>query len=188
MDGKVFIVTGGASGIGFATAKKLLDDGASVSVGDIQSTALKAAFEPLQGTFGSRLHFDTLDVTDREQVAALIKRTKEKFSRLDGYANVAGTGGHRLGHEFIYELADQEYDFIMNLNVRATFITLGEALRPGVFPDEGGSVVCVGSMFGQRGFKKGAVFAASKHAMAGMAKSAALESGNRNIRVNVVEP
>ena len=187
MEGKVFAVTGGASGIGFATVLRLLDAGASVNVGDIQADTLQKAFGGLESKYGQRLSFGALDVTKRDQVRNFIATTIGKFGHLDGYANVAGTGGHRLGHESISDTTDEEYDFIMNLNSRATFIALGEVLRPGSLV-EGGSVVCVGSMFGQRGFKKGAAFAASKHAMVGLVKSAALESGARGIRVNVVEP
>lgn len=188
MQGKAFIVTGAASGIGLATAKKLLAQGASVSAGDIQTDALISAFIPLEEKYGKQVYFGTLDVTSRDQVKSFIQTTIQTFGRLDGYANVAGTGGHCLGHELISDLQDEEYDFIMDLNVRATFIALGEALKPGMLPENGGSIVCVGSMFGQRGFKKCAVFAASKHAMVGMAKSAALEAGERGLRINVVEP
>ncbi|VUC28523.1 unnamed protein product [Clonostachys rosea] len=188
MKGKVFIVTGGASGIGLATAKLLLGKGASISVGDINEDALDRALSSHKGTYGERLHYGVLDVTKRNDVKSFITATKRKFKRLDGYANVAGTGGHFLGHETVSDTTDEEYDFIMDLNVRATFIAAGEILRQGVMPEEGGSLICVGSMFGRRGFKNGAVFAASKHAMAGLSKSAALEAGSRGIRINVIEP
>jgi NAD(P)-dependent dehydrogenase (short-subunit alcohol dehydrogenase family) len=188
MEGRVFIVTGGASGIGLATVKLLLDKGASVSVGDINRDALNHAFSSHEGIYGERLHYEVLDVTKRNDVNSFIAMTKRKFKRLDGYANVAGTGGHSLGHETVSETTDQEYDFIMDLNVRATFIAVGEVLRQGVIPEEGGSLVCVGSMFGRRGFKNGAVFSASKHAMVGLVKSAALEAGQRGLRINVIEP
>ncbi|CAH0040516.1 unnamed protein product [Clonostachys solani] len=188
MEGKVFIVTGGASGIGLATVKLLLDKGASVSVGDVNADALDHAFSSHGGIYGERLHYEVLDVTKRNDVNSFITMTKRKFKRLDGYANVAGTGGHFLGHEPVSDTTDQEYDFIMDLNVRATFIAVGEVLRQGVMPEEGGSLVCVGSMFGRRGFKNGAVFSASKHAMTGLVKSAALEAGQRGVRINVIEP
>lgn len=188
MQGKVFIVTGAASGIGLATAAQLLARGASLSAGDIRENTLISAFGPLEEKYGKQVYYRALDVTKRDQVKSFIEATIQTFGRLDGYANVAGTGGHRLGHELISDLLDEEYDFIMDLNVRATFFALAEVLRPGIFPEQGGSIVCVGSMFGRRGFKKGAVFAASKHAMAGLVKSAALEAGERGIRINVVEP
>jgi NAD(P)-dependent dehydrogenase (short-subunit alcohol dehydrogenase family) len=188
MQGKVFIVTGAASGIGYATATQLLARGAYVSAGDLRADALANAFRDLKKKYDKHLYCKAVDVTKREQVKDFITATVEHFGRLDGYANVAGTGGHRLGHEYISELSDEEYDFIMDVNVRATYLALSEALKPEVFKVEGGSIVCVGSMFGRRGFKKGAVFAASKHAMAGMARSVALEAGERAIRVNVVEP
>lgn len=192
MRGKVFIVTGGASGIGLATVRHLLAQGAAVAVGDVRADVLEAALLPLRSEYGDdKLSYGILDVTRREDVRAFIEGARLKFQRLDGYANVAGTGGHHLGHENVSSTTDEEYDFIMDLNVRATFIALGEALRPGILGehgDYGGSIVCVGSMFGERGFKNGAAFAASKHAMVGLVKSAALEAGARHIRVNVVQP
>ncbi|KAG9250823.1 oxidoreductase [Emericellopsis atlantica] len=187
MQDKTYIITGAASGIGLATAQQLLSRGANVSACDINEANLDSVYQPLVAEYGERLHYGRVDVTKRDQVKAFIEATQRKFRTLDGYANIAGTGGLRLGHDAISDTPDEEYDFIMDLNVKATFIALGEVLKPGIFQNHG-SVVCVGSMFGQRGFKRGAVFAASKHAMVGLAKSVALEVGERGIRVNVVEP
>jgi NAD(P)-dependent dehydrogenase (short-subunit alcohol dehydrogenase family) len=188
LKGKVVAVTGAASGIGYATALKLLASGASITAGDINGDALHAAFKPLESQYPSTLLCLQVDTTKRSEIQRFIRETKEKYGQLNGYANVAGTGGHRLGHDDITETSDEEYDFIMDVNTRATFFTLSEVLRPGIIAEPNGSIVCVGSMFSQRGFKRGAVFAASKHAMTGMVKSAALEVGSRGIRVNTVLP
>ncbi|CAG9983058.1 unnamed protein product [Clonostachys byssicola] len=178
MEEKAFIVTGGAYGIGLATVRLLLAQGASVGVGDIQEDALRAAVLPLNSQYCQRVHF----------IRSFIYRMKEIFRCLNRYANIAGTGGHRLSDNSISETTDTEYNFIMDLNTRTTFIALAEVLRPDIITGKSGSIVCIGSIFGQRGFKRGAAFAASKHAMVGLAKSAVLEAGERGLRINIVEP
>lgn len=184
---KVVLVTGGASGIGLATAKKLLQCGALVSVCDIDQKALDNATNTLKAS-SPKVLFSQTDVTNAEAVQKVLQTTVEKFGRLDSIASVAGTGGHRLGHESIWQTSQDEYNYIMDVNVRSTYNVLSQALKPGVLTEQGGSIICVGSMFSQQGFEKGAVFAASKHAMVGMVKSAAKEVGSRGIRVNAVLP
>lgn len=186
LSNKVILLTGGASGIGLATAKQLLKRGAHLYVCDINQKALDDAATALGS--GPSIRYDNVDVTDREAVKAAIASTKAHFGRLDAVASIAGTGGHRLGHDFVWETSSDEYGYIMDVNVRSTFNVLSETLVPGVIEEPNGSVVCVGSMFSRQGFEKGAVFAASKHAMVGMVKSAAKEVGRRGIRVNAVLP
>ncbi|CAK1358778.1 unnamed protein product [Cercospora beticola] len=183
---RVVLVTGGASGIGFATAKCLLQRGALVYLTDINEEALEQAASNLNDP--ARVCAYCLDVTKRDAVKAAIISAKEHFGRLDAIGSIAGTGGRRLGHDFIWETTSDEYDFNFDINVRGTFNILSEALAPGVASEPGSSIVCVGSMFSLQGFEKGAVFAASKHAMTGLVKSAAKEVGKRGIRVNAVLP
>jgi NAD(P)-dependent dehydrogenase (short-subunit alcohol dehydrogenase family) len=120
-------------------------------------------------------------------VRAFLAEANKHFGQIHGIANFAGTGGRKLGVEPVWETTSNEFDFIVNLNVRGLFNILGESLRPG-FLEDLESVVHVASMFGARGYKNGAVFAASKHAAVGMIKSAALETGERGVRVNCVLP
>ena len=188
LSGKVFVVTGGVSGIVLATVQQLLASGASVNVGNLQEHLLQENIAPLQARFPDQMHYDVLNVTDRRAVRSFIETTKVRSGLLHGYAQVARMAGRRLGHENIYEISDEEYDAIMNVNTRGTFIALGELLKPGVLFEPGVSIVCVANMFSSRGFKKGAVYAASKHATVGFVKSAALEAGARGIRVNAVLP
>lgn len=184
---KVVVVTGGVSGIGLATVEKLLKCGAILSVCDIDQNALDRTKNDLGGD-GTQLHLEKIDTTNRGAVQAFLENTKAKFGRIDAIAIVAGTAGRRLGHESIWQTTTEEYDFIMDVNVRSTYNVLAESLKPGMINESGGSVVCVGSMFSQRGFKSGAVYSASKHAMIGLVKSAAMEVGSRGIRVNAVLP
>lgn len=95
-------------------------------------------------------------------------------------------GGHELGTESAWETSDDEYEFIMNINVRGLFNTHSVVLAPG-FLEPGASVVHIASMFGLKGFKDGVVFAASKHAALGMVRSTAKETEG-SVRVNCVLP
>jgi NAD(P)-dependent dehydrogenase (short-subunit alcohol dehydrogenase family) len=187
LSGNVFIVTGSASGMGLATAKTLLARGAMVGLCDVNEPGLQKMVSALEPEQKDRAFAQALDVTSREAVRAFLQTTKKHFGKLDGIANFAGTGGHNLGKETVWETEVQEYDFIMDLNVKAVFNILGEALKPGVL-EEPASIVHITSMYAERGYLKGAVFTASKHAANGMIKSAAMEAGDRGIRVNAVMP
>lgn len=187
LGGKVFVVTGSASGMGFSTATVLLERGAKLGLCDINQHGLSKFIQDLNTDQRSRVITDIVDITNRSALASFFRLTKENFGRLDGIANLAGTAGHKLGHEEIWEISEEEYDFVMDINVRGTFNLLSEALRPGLLR-EPGSIIHVGSMFSERGFAKGSVYSASKHAGVGMIKSAAIEAGKRGIRVNLVAP
>lgn len=184
---KVYIVTGAASGMGLATAKLLLYRGASLGICDINTSLLDQYTASLPSDQKPRVFAATVSVTSESAIGDFLDQTKRRFGRLDGIANFAGTGGHRLGRQLITDTEEEEYDFIMDLNVRALYFILRRALRPGVLEGPG-SIVHITSMYAERGFQNGAVFTASKHAANGMVQSAALEVAKRKIRVNTVMP
>ncbi|KAK9325288.1 hypothetical protein V1517DRAFT_365334 [Lipomyces orientalis] len=183
---KVYLVTGAASGMGLATAETLLKLGARLALCDINESSLEKVVDELDSEQRSRTFAQVVDVTDQDAVRNFLEKTKLRFGKLDGVANFAGTGGHGLGSEPIWETCAEEYEFILNLNVKGLFNILTKALSPG-FLAQGASVVHIGSMFSLQGFKNGAVFAASKHAALGMVRSAAKETGER-VRVNCILP
>ncbi|KAG4432253.1 hypothetical protein IFR05_012259 [Cadophora sp. M221] len=185
--GKVYIVTGAASGMGLATTKILLAKGASLGICDINKSLLAEFTTSLTNDERSRVFSDSISVTNRESVRNFLDQTKQKFGKLDGIANFAGTGGHKLGQQVITDTDEAEFNFIMDLNVRALYFLLEHSLQPG-FLEEPSSFVHIASMYAERGFQNGAVFTASKHAANGMVKSAALEVGRRKIRINTVMP
>ncbi|EWZ40892.1 hypothetical protein BFJ70_g2964 [Fusarium oxysporum] len=187
LSGKVYVITGSASGIGFSTAKALLSRGAIVALCDISKDGLDKFREETQESNKERVFVREVDITDRAAVRSFISVAKGKFHRIDGCANIAGTAGRRLGHEAIWDVSDEQYDFVMDINTRGAFNVLSETLRPGVM-EEPGSVVHVSSMYGERAFPKGSIYSASKHAGIGLAKSAAVEAAKRGIRVNIVTP
>ncbi|OGE55754.1 hypothetical protein PENARI_c004G09502 [Penicillium arizonense] len=185
--GKVIIITGGASGMGLATAKMLLNRGARLSICDTNQDGLSNLLLDLNEEQQTRVITHTVDITKRSAVSTFLQSTKSTFGKIDGIANFAGTAGHKLGHQEIWEIDEKEYDFIMDVNVKGLFNFLSEALKPGML-QEPGSIVHAASMFSERGFAKGSVYSASKHAVIGMVKSAAIEGGRRGIRVNSVMP
>jgi NAD(P)-dependent dehydrogenase (short-subunit alcohol dehydrogenase family) len=135
----------------------------------------------------SRLLFQKLDVRDRMQVNNFLAETKQRFKHVHGVANIAGTIGESFGVRNLWDVPMDEYDFVMDVNVRGTFNFVAQALKPGYLED-GSSVVNVGSVASLRGYEKGAIYPISKHAIIGLTKGAAKEGGAREIRVNAVLP
>lgn len=184
---KVIIVTGSASGMGFATARSLACNGVHLALWDINGSKLEEIAKCFKDQYSGNILAQNVDVSDRSAVKDALIEAQHHLGAVNAIANFAGTGGRQLGVESIWETSPEEFEFITNLNIRGLFNILGEALTPG-FLGELQSVVHVASMFSTRGYKKGAVFAASKHAAVGMVKSAALEVASRGIRVNCVLP
>ncbi|KAF2498716.1 NAD(P)-binding protein [Lophium mytilinum] len=189
---KVIALTGGASGIGLATARLLLSRGATLSIADNNPTALATAKDSLLSVCSSPSQLLTthLDVRSTPAVNAWIADTVAKLGPLDGAANIAGYhplwGGD--GTVTVAEMKDEEWDMIMEINstgvMRCLRAQLGKAGGMGV----GGSIVNVGSVAGLIGFAGNAAYVASKHAVHGVTKSAAKEVGPRGIRVNAIAP
>ncbi|KAH7362920.1 3-oxoacyl-reductase [Plectosphaerella cucumerina] len=184
LDGKVYAITGGASGIGFATAKILARRGATVCIGDVDPDAMQQA-----GAFfaeqQSRHSITRVDVSDRAQVDSWIEGIVAQFGRLDGAANVAGIIGKHHGSRPVAELDDDEWHRIMAVNLTGCMYCMRAELR---HVSDGGSIVNVSSIHGTRGFANHGAYDASKHGMIGLTRAAAKENGVREIRVNAVTP
>ncbi|CAK7200388.1 hypothetical protein SEUCBS139899_003083 [Sporothrix eucalyptigena] len=185
--GRAFAVTGGASGMGLATVKTLLARGACVSFCDLNQASVDKALGDFDASQRPRVFGEPLNVANRGFLKNFFKKTKSKFGRLDGIANVAGTGGRLIGTRFIWEVPTEEYDLVMDANARGVFNALAEGLAPGLM-ESPGCIVNVASMFAERGFRKAAPYSSSKHAVIGLTKTAAIEAAHRGIRVNAVLP
>lgn len=145
--GKVYAITGGASGIGLATAQILSRKGATVCIADVDPEAMKAA-EKYFGSLGAPHMVTKVDVSKRSQVDTWIAGVVEKYGRLDGAANVAGVIGKAHGIASVAELEDDEWDKIIAVNLTGTMYCLRAELRNVV---DGGSIVNVSSIHGLKG-------------------------------------
>ncbi|KAK5126985.1 hypothetical protein LTR85_008344 [Meristemomyces frigidus] len=184
LQGKVIALSGGASGIGLAAAQIIHSRGGSVAIGDVDQAALDNA----AGSFkdgADRLMLTQLDISKRLSVDSWIESVVKKFGQLDGAANCAGVIGKHHGTRKVEELEDDQWDLILGVNLTGMMYCLRAQLKAMKGP---GSVVCVSSVQGTLGFAKHAAYAASKHGILGLMRSAAKEVGERNIRVNAVTP
>jgi NAD(P)-dependent dehydrogenase (short-subunit alcohol dehydrogenase family) len=184
--GKVIVLTGAASGIGLSTAKLLASHGATLSLADNNPALLSSAVKEIIAANPNAHCFGTVvDVRSREQVDAWIATTVEKYGEIDGCGNIAGVIGKCQGSQRTWEITDEEYDFIMDVNVRGLMNCL-RAQIPHV--KQGGSIVNASSICGLVGLPACAVYCASKHAVIGMTRAAAKELGPKGTRVNCFNP
>jgi NAD(P)-dependent dehydrogenase (short-subunit alcohol dehydrogenase family) len=183
MSEHVVLVTGALTGIGRATATAFARDGASVVVSGRHDEEGEALAGQLR-TLGGKAEYLRADVSSEDDVRSLIDATVEVFGTLDAAVNNAGYIGNFS--RLVTETAEA-YDATFNTNVRGLWFCLKHELR--VMIDRGqGSIVNLSSTFGERGVAGGGLYAASKHAVNGLTRSAALEVASAGVRVNAVAP
>ena len=183
MSKQVVLVTGALTGIGRAAALAFAKQGNQVVVSGRHEDAGQALAAELR-TLGAEAEFVRADVRADAEVAALIDRTIARFGRLDVAVNNAGTEG-KPGP--LTQQTAESYAATFDTNVLGTLLSLKHELRV-MQPQGSGSIINISSTYGHGGAAGAAVYAASKHAVEGLTKSAALEAAGTGIRVNAVAP
>jgi NAD(P)-dependent dehydrogenase (short-subunit alcohol dehydrogenase family) len=179
----VVLITGALTGIGRATALAFAREGASVVVSGRRVEAGQALATELR-TLGVRAEYLRADVRSEAEVRSLVEQTVERFGRLDVAVNNAGTEG-QLGP--LSEQSEDNYRSTFDTHVLGTLLALKHEMRV-MLRQGAGAIVSLSSVAGQVGIAGASVYAASKHAVEGLTKSAALEGATAGVRVNAVAP
>lgn len=183
LSGRVVVVTGGNTGIGFGIACGVARAGGSVAIWSRRPDRNAEAVARIEGLGVPAAGFEC-DVTDEEQTAASMRSTLERFGRVDGLVANAGTSSRRP----ITEMTLEDWRHIITVNLEGAFLSLREGARALVAQGEGGALVGVSSTSAIHGAPGQEHYAASKTAMLGMMRGLAVELARHRIRCNSLIP
>jgi NAD(P)-dependent dehydrogenase (short-subunit alcohol dehydrogenase family) len=183
MSNPVVLITGALTGIGRATALAFAKDGAQIVASGRREAEGKALEAELR-SLGAQAAFVRADVRHEDEVRSLVDQTAARFGRIDVAVNAAGTEGEPGP---VIDQTAESYAATFDTNVLGTLLSMKHELR--VMQAQGrGSIVNISSTYGHEGAAGASVYVASKHAVEGMTKSAALEAASSGVRINAVAP
>lgn len=183
LDNKVAVVTGSGRGIGRAYARALAEAGAAIVVNDIDSDVAEETAQSIRDA-GGRAAVEVGPVGPSETADLLVQRAVSEFGRLDIMCTNAGL----LRDRVLWNMSDEEFDIVIETHLRGTFTCARAAVRRMREQDEGGRVVVVSSIAGQRGNFGQTNYAAAKAGIAAFARTWALECARNHITVNAIVP
>lgn len=183
LEGKVTLVTGGAAGIGRASALRIAKEGSKVVVSDLDE---KGGTETVKmiGDQGGLATFVPADVSDCEQVEGLIKTAVDEYGQINCAFNNAGIEGKMASTP---ECPEDNWDKTIAVNLKGTYLCMKYEIRH-MLENGGGSIVNMSSVAGLVGFSELPAYSASKHGVLGLTKTAALEFAEKGVRINAVCP
>ncbi|MBI3785602.1 MAG: SDR family oxidoreductase [Deltaproteobacteria bacterium] len=186
LTGKVAVVTGGANGIGRATVRRFLEEGARVVAADLNPETGKETVDMMTGAgFGANLRFIRADVAKEEDVAAALRLATEAFGRLDCVFNNAGVAGAfgPISHQTV-----EDWDYTFAVLVRGVFLGIKHATRIMRAQRQGGSIINTASIAGLSGGDGPQAYSAAKAAVINLSRACAVELAADKIRVNAICP
>ena len=184
MSDRVALITGASSGIGRATAEQFAANGAKVVVAARRQDQLDSLVAAIESGGGIATAVQT-DVAIAKDVERMVDHAIKTFGRLDYAVNNAGIEGRFAG---ITELTEADWDRVLGINLKGTFLGMQYQARAMLAAGNGGAIVNVGSVNSFLGFATGAAYCTSKHGLIGLTTSASAELASQGIRVNLVCP
>jgi len=182
LKGKVAMITGAASGIGLAAAKRLAEMGAGIALLDINEPKGKEAVEEIKG-LGEKAKFFRCDVTSNSDCKKTTEDVYQEFGKIDILFNNAGITRRKN----IIELSEEEWDLVINVNLKAIYL-LSRHVIPYMIDNGGGSIINTGSGWGLKGGPNAAAYCAAKGGTVNLTRAMAIDHGRQGIRVNCVCP
>ena len=196
LEGKVAVITGGASGIGLACAKRFAEEGADVMISDIGATRLADAVEEIKRTTNGRIGYVEADVCFEEQIQELMQQTVAQFGKIDTVVASAGvSGAHYVSgadnEAFDHPVVDQpleDWNRVLQINLTGVMLTDRLAARQMIAQGSGGTIVNVASTAAKVGLPGAVDYCVSKAGVAMLTNALSLELLAHNIRVNAIGP
>ena len=180
LEGRVGVVTGAASGIGFAIAKRLAEAGADIALLDIDESRGKEKEEEIKN-FGVKTKFYRCDVTSDQECKRVMERIYNDFGNIGILVNCAGV----IVRKDVVELSEKEWDFVLGVDLKAVYLVSHYAIP---YMKNGGSIINIGSGWGLKGGPKAAAYCAAKGGVVNLTRAMAIDHGHQNIRVNCICP
>lgn len=183
LEGRVVLVTGGASGIGAALCRGFTAEGGHVVVADLNVDAAKSLASEISAQGGSALAV-SMDVTNREEVASGIAAAVKEFGKLDAYFNNAGMNSPMK----LLDVTEENFNLIMKVNVLGVLIGMQEAAKQYIAQGTGGKIINTASIAGRTGFPSFAPYSAAKSAVISLTQAGARAWAEHDITVNGFAP